>query len=248
MIGIKIEIQKKFWEAFLYFLRALRYEKLNFTLEDISVPQFLIKKSYLVPTSKKEVKMSWQTPLLFIAAFGLFSYYWLVFYKNILHVLKLLRAEREFLVNITLEIPKYTHYNWDYEKILVYPFIGKWAAERLGKVYLGITPISLSDYERRWIIVHELVHINTSKGDRMEIGNQLVNLDLADELAVVVITRMIQKDAFNVSADDLQVLTNPLGDMISEEELASLETIAARRISFPNLLIYCDKMLSDKLS
>ena len=244
---IKIEIQKSFGEAFLYFLRALRCKKLNFILEDFPIPQFLLKNSYLIPTSKKEMIESWQTPLLFIVAFGLFSYYWLVFYKNILRVLKSLRSEKELLSNISLKIPQYTHCEWNYEKISIYPVVGKWAAARFDKVYIGITPVSLSDHESRGIIIHELIHMNTHEQSKNRMGNQLVNLDLADELAAIITTRIIQKNVLDRPAHDLQALTNPLGNIISEEELTSLEKVAARGISFANLLIYCDRTLSNKV-
>jgi len=246
MIKTKIEIQKSFWEAFLYFLRALRYEKLNFILEDLSIPQFLIKKIYLVPTSRKEVAESWQAPLLFIISLGLFACYWLVFYKDILRVLKLLRSEREFFFDILQKIPKYSHCDWNYKKIFMYPVVGKWAAARFEKLYVGITPASLSNNKSREIIIHEFIHINASEQNKEKMRNQLANWDLADELAVVITTRIIQKDVLNTPTHDLQTLPIPLGDIVSEEKLASLEKVASRGISFVNLLIYCDRTLSGK--
>lgn len=247
MEKINIKIQKSFWEAFLYFLRALRYEKLNFILEDLPIPQALDRKRYLVPTSNKEAVKSWQAFYLFIISFGLFTYYWIVFRNDVAHILKSLLREKEFINKIAQEIPKYSSCKWNYKEIVIYPVVGKWAAARFGKLYIGIAPISLLDERKREIIIHELIHINASEQSKKEIESQLKNWDLADELATVVITRVMQKEVLHTPTHKLQELPSPLGEIGIEKELESLEKVAARKVSFCNLLIYCDKVLSKRI-
>ncbi len=244
MSELKVEIRKSFYEAFVYFLRALRYERLNFIVEDIPIPVFIAKNNYLVPTSWKEATASFKAPFLLMATFLSFAYYWIVFSRDVTRVLGILRHESRFIADMARKIPDYTHCEWEYSKVSMYPVIGKWAASRFDKLYVGITPVSISDHERRWIIVHELIHMNVHGVDRKGLGAQSTDWNLVDELAVVVVTRSIQKDVPGIQPNDLQALTIPLRDIISEKDLVSLEAVAKRGASFRNILTYCGELLS----
>ncbi len=240
---LEIKIKVSFSEAFGYFLRALRYDNLNFLIEDFALPKLLSKKKYLTPTSLSEFKESSFSFVVFPIAFLTFIYYWFIFSKNIKKIAGWLKDNNRIISQAAVKIPDYTKYAWSQDEIKIYPAVGEWAATHNGKIYVGIRPSSFIDNPNIDIIIHEIIHANASEKARKEIGSQLLNWDLADELAAVILTRRVQKELFNSSNDKLQPLPIPFRNMKLENKLQSLQNIAARGISFANLLIYCDKEL-----
>lgn len=240
-----IHVKKNLIGEFGYFLRALHYLNLHFLLEPLSFPQWFLRRRHEMPISLTQAIRSPKASILYIFAFFAFIINQLKYFTEIKVVQGELESEIATFKKIVEAIPQYTDVAWELKNILIRPTIGAWAASRFDQIYVGTYPFSNEPNKILEIIIHELIHINASKKVKEEIGNQLPNLELVDELATVLFTRRIQREFFNTSVDKLQPLPVPLQNVVGlEAKLPFLEKATKRVASFASLLVYCSESLS----
>jgi len=239
---VEIQIQKDFRKALGYFLRALRFHELHFIVEDISIPKIILRKRYLVPARIQDVKENGASIFLFFASFFVFLYYWIYFRKQINEVFVWLNEEKEVFINIGEKIPLFSGCLWKQNVIFLYPMIGGWAGSRRGTIYIGIKPEIFAKTHDVGVVIHELIHINTSMEAEKRTEHLISNWNIADELATVLLTRRLQRELLHVPENELQHLPVPFRDIHINGGIEKLEE-TARYASFASLLLHCSDAL-----
>jgi hypothetical protein len=237
----RVNIKFNIFETFYSFWEDLRRGEDSFFLENFKIPNILKENSYRLSPKVGGVRNIQDVIFLFIIKLT-FIYNLLLEFKNIQKIKKLLLNNLNIIEKIYDIIPTYTNQKWGMENVDVYIVLKNWAEMKKEKIYIGIKPSKGLEKENVLIslLIHELIHFNTHNLCEKIMYETKANEDifmLAEELAVILLTRRIQKERLNASYEDLQKLSVELQD-IKDEDLEKLEK-DAQKLSFNQLIVGC---------
>lgn len=241
---MRIHVKKNFIRAFGYFLRSLRHEELNFAIEGLPLPNFLLNRKHDVPATYKQAFSSPYFLFLLLVALTYFFYHWARSYKDLRKVVNWLEEVRPLLNDVCAKIPRYTGYEWQRELIEVHPVIAKWGGERSGRIYIGIRPLSFLKNPDIALLIHELIHANVPRDNlRKKIYKSVQSFNLSEELATILLTRRIQEEVLRQSVKDFQKLSVPLQSYLSESDVSRIYKSSKNAASFAKLVTYADRCI-----
>ncbi len=87
---------------------------------------------------------------------------------------------------VVKKIEQITGASWPYEEVIIYPSILTWAGTQKNKIRVGITPPHFIEKDFIPVLLHELIHVNTSS-----IALNLQHGNDADEIADTLLVNKI---------------------------------------------------------
>lgn len=235
----KIYIKISFKKAFSIFIKDLRKINQPFFLEDFKLPNLIEKNKYKIPKNIKEFKKFFDFYLIIII-FLWFLYLYILNIKNIIKIYKKILKNKNLIEKIIRIIPNYTNNKWSINNINIYICIKNWAESINNEILIGIKPKNILNNENNLIgiIIHESIHCNTQKEFDAKI-KKLTNdekIKLAEELAVLILTRKIQNIELNLNSENLQPLTSEF-KFINNKNFKNFEQKIKNINSFNQLVI-----------
>lgn len=235
----KIYIKISFKKAFSIFIKDLKKINQSFFLEDFKLPNLIEKNKYKIPKNIKEFKKFFDFYLIIII-FLWFLYLYILNIKNIIKIYKKILKNKNLIEKIIRIIPNYTNNKWSINNINIYICIKNWAESINNEILIGIKPKNILNNENNLIgiIIHECIHCNTQKEFDTKI-KKLTNdekIKLAEELAVLILTRKIQHIELNLNSENLQPLTSEF-KFINNKNFKNFEQKIKNINSFNQLVI-----------
>jgi hypothetical protein len=245
LVNIKFNI----FETFYSFWDDLRRVKYSFFLEDFRIPKIIKKNAYKLPSKINDVR-SIQDIIFFLIIKLTFIYNFILEAKNIQKIKKLLLDNLSIIEKIYNIIPDYTNHKWQKDYVDIYIVLKNWAETKKEKIYIGIKPFEVMKKKNFLIslLIHELIHFNTHKLCEEIMYEIKADEDvflLSEELAVILLTRKIQKEKLGMSYEDLQKLSFELQD-VKYEDFEKFEK-EVQKFSFSQLIVQCYLFLKNKI-